>query len=348
MSAVPQTELTVVIVSYRCRDVLRDCLASLEVNRAEVVMDVEVIDNASGDDTIGAALEFPWVIPRPLSENVGFARANNLGLARARGRAILVLNPDTVVPAGGLRRCLDELWSHPDVGLLTARLVDPEGRLDRRCTCGVPTLWSSSCHFTGPDRTVRGRRSRRSTVGWLPDGEAGDVESVSGAFMLLRRSALPEVGGFDEQFFMYAEDVDLSVRFIEQGWRAGQVVAGRRRCPRRRRLQCRRQTAIDRRGCLLSHHGPVHHQAPTGLAWAVFGGCRWGPRRDAARCLARCRGLAWHASGLPGAQGSRVVRFHRRWEIGSADPLNPIVSEHGSRASRARPSRPDRSGAREL
>ncbi len=219
MSAVPEPELAVVIVSYRCRDLLHDCLASLEVNRAEVVMDVEVIDNASGDDTIGAAQEFPWVAATQLLENVGFARANNLGLARARGAAILVLNPDTVIPAGGLRRCLDELWSQPDVGLLTARLVDPEGRLDRRCKRGFPTLWSSFCYFTGLDRTFRGRRSRRYTVGWLPDTEAGDVESVSGAFMLMRRTALHEVGGFDEQFFMYAEDIDLSVRFIEHGWR---------------------------------------------------------------------------------------------------------------------------------
>ena len=219
MSAVPETELTVVIVSYRCRALLRACLASLDANRPDVVMDVEVIDNGSGDDTIGAAADFPWVTATPLSDNVGFARANNLGLGRAKGQAVLVLNPDTVIPAGGLRRCLDELWSQPDVGLLTARLVDPDGRLDRRCKRGFPTLWSSFCYFTGLDRTFRGRRSQRYTVGWLPDSQAGDVESVSGAFMLMRRAALHEVGGFDEQFFMYAEDIDLSLRFVENGWR---------------------------------------------------------------------------------------------------------------------------------
>jgi len=212
-------ELSVVIVSYCCRDLLRDCLTSLEDNRADVDMEVEVIDNASADGTIEAAQAAGWVRSTLLAENIGFAKANNIGLARARANAILVLNPDTIVPPHGLRRCLDELWADPEVGVLTARLVDPEGRLDRRCKRGFPTLWSSLCYFTGLDRVFRGRRSQRYTVGWLPDTEAGDVESVSGAFMLMRRDALHQVGGFDEQFFMYAEDIDLSLRFIERGWR---------------------------------------------------------------------------------------------------------------------------------
>ena len=116
MSAGSGPELSVVIVSYRCRDLLHECLRSLEANRADVTMEVEVIDNASNDDTIGAAREFAWVTATELEDNVGFARANNLGLARARGRAVLVLNPDTVVPPHGLRRCLDELWADPRSG----------------------------------------------------------------------------------------------------------------------------------------------------------------------------------------------------------------------------------------
>ncbi len=219
MSSGALPELSIVIVSYRCRDLLRDSLASLEANRDDVDLEVEVLDNASGDGTLEAAREFPWVRVTELPENAGFGRANNLGLARVRGRAVLVLNPDTVVPPHGLRRCLDELWAHPDVGLMTARLVDPDGCLDRRCKRGFPTLWSSLCYFSGLDRVLHDRRSQRYTVGWLPDTQAGDVESVSGAFMLMRRDALVRVGGFDEQFFMYAEDIDLSLRFIADGWR---------------------------------------------------------------------------------------------------------------------------------
>ena len=234
-------ELSVVIVSYRCGALLDECLTSLEANRADVDMEVEVVDNASGDDTVEVSRRHAWVTTTALDENIGFARANNVAMDRARGRAVLVLNPDTVVPPGALRACLDELWRDPSVGLLSPRLIDREGRLDRRCHRGFPTLWSSFCYFTTLDRVFRGPRSRRYTMGHLPETEAADVEAVSGAFMLMPRDAMVVVGGFDEQFFMYAEDIDLSLRFIEHGYRvrywpgvdvvhvgAGSNVAGQR------------------------------------------------------------------------------------------------------------------------
>jgi hypothetical protein len=234
-------ELSVVIVSYRCGALLDECLTSLDANRADVDMEVEVVDNASGDDTVEVARRHAWVTTTALDENLGFARANNVAMDRARGRAVLVLNPDTVVPPGALRSCLDELWRDPAVGLLSPRLIDREGRLDRRCHRGFPTLWSSFCYFTTLDRVFRGARSQRYTMGHLPETEAADVEAVSGAFMLMPRDAMVAVGGFDEQFFMYAEDIDLSLRFIEHGYRvrywpgvdvvhvgAGSNVAGQR------------------------------------------------------------------------------------------------------------------------
>ena len=234
-------ELSVVIVSYRCGALLDECLTSLEANRADVDMEVEVVDNASGDDTVEVSRRHAWVTTTALDENLGFARANNVAMDRARGRAVLVLNPDTVVPPGALRACLDELWRDPSVGLLSPRLIDREGRLDRRCHRGFPTLWSSFCYFTTLDRVFRGARSQRYTMGHLPETEAADVEAVSGAFMLMPRDAMVVVGGFDEQFFMYAEDIDLSLRFIEHGYRvrywpgvdvvhvgAGSNVAGQR------------------------------------------------------------------------------------------------------------------------
>jgi GT2 family glycosyltransferase len=235
-------ELSVVIVSFRCRDLLLDCIGSLESQRGDVGMEVLVVDNASGDDTVApVGSEHPWVIVRELAENVGFARANNLVFPACRGRAVLILNPDTVLPPGSLRACLDELWAHEDVGVLTPRLVDTTGRLDRRCKRGFPTLWSSFCYFTGLDQVFTGPRSTRYTAGTLGEHEIGDVEAISGAFMLTRADALAQVGGFDEQFFMYAEDIDICLRLAERGWRirywpqvdvihvgAGSNVAGRR------------------------------------------------------------------------------------------------------------------------
>ena len=219
MECVTAPELSVVIVSYRCADLLDACLTSLDGNRADVEMEVEVVDNASGDDTVEVARRHPWVRVTEMPGNIGFGRANNLAMQRAGGRAVLVLNPDTVVPADALRALLDYLWAHPDVGVLTPRLVDTHGRLDRRCHRGFPTAWGSFCYFTGLDQRLPGRRARRYTLGDIPDHQATDVEAVSGAFMLMPRDALHRVGGFDEQFFMYAEDIDLSLRFSEAGYR---------------------------------------------------------------------------------------------------------------------------------
>lgn len=216
----PVPELSIVIVSYRCGALLEDCLTSLNpTQQPGVSAEILVIDNASGDDTAEVARAHSHAELIALEENVGFARANNLGIERATGSAVLVLNPDTVLPHGSLRLCLDELWSHPDVGVLTPRLESPQGLLDRRCKRGFPTPWASFCYFTGLDRRLRGSASTRYTAGWVDEHRSGDVESVSGAFMLMPRRALDEVGGFDEQFFMYAEDIDLCLRFIANGWR---------------------------------------------------------------------------------------------------------------------------------
>ncbi len=216
----PNPEVSIIIVSYRCRDLLLECLESLELQRAEVSFDVVVVDNASGDDTLSAAAAaYPWIDADASAENLGFARANNRALERATGRAILFLNPDTVLPTGSLRACLDELWAGPEVGVLTPKLVDREGRLDRRSKRGFPTIWSSFCYFTGLDQRFTGRRSTRYTMGWLGEDEIGDVESVSGAFMLMPTRVLDEIGGFDTDFFMYAEDIDLCLRAIAAGYK---------------------------------------------------------------------------------------------------------------------------------
>jgi GT2 family glycosyltransferase len=212
-------EVSVVVVSHRCRDHLRRCLDSLEAQRAEVDLECRVIDTASGDGTLDAVAGRGWVAAEALDENVGFARAANRGLARARGPAVLVLNPDTALPPGALRALLDELGSRPDVGILGPRLVDGAGRTDRRGKRALPTPWSALCFMTGLDRRLRGPRSTRYTTGWIPEDRAGDVEAVSGSFMLLRAGALREVGAFDERYFMYAEDLDLCLRFGRAGWR---------------------------------------------------------------------------------------------------------------------------------
>jgi GT2 family glycosyltransferase len=211
-------ELDVVIVSHRCAALLDDCLTSMTAAAAGVGVRVHVVDTASGDATPEVARRHP-VHLTALGGNVGFARANNIALARCTAPAVLVLNPDTVLPAGSLRRCLDALAARPELGVLTPRLVDRRGRLDGRCRRGFPHPWPALCFLTGLDRVLAGPRARGYTSSWLPSGRAHDVVAVSGAFMLLRRAALEETGHFDTRYFMYGEDVDLCLRLRRRGWR---------------------------------------------------------------------------------------------------------------------------------
>lgn len=212
-------DVSLVIVSYHCRDLLQECLESVDVQRDDLDLEVFVVDNASSDGTAEmVAREFPWVDFTDTGANLGFAKPNNMALRRCAAPTILILNPDTVIPSGGLMRCVNELQARPDIGMLTPRLVTRTGELDRRCKRGFPTPWSSFCYFTGLDRVFKGPRSTRYTMGTLGEHEVGLVEAISGAFMLVRAEVLDQVGLFDEQFFMYAEDIDLSLRITEAGW----------------------------------------------------------------------------------------------------------------------------------
>lgn len=211
-------ELSVVIVSYRCARHLAQCLASIHENSSDVPLEVIVVDNASGDDTPDVARADPRVhlMERPMNE--GFGRAANQGMARARGRAVLVLNPDTVIPPGALRACLDALWADPQIGMLSPRIVDGDGHVDLRCHRSFPTTMSAACFVTGLDRLLPWRSAQAYLMRYLPDDRPADVDAVSGAFMLMRADALHQVGGFDQQFFMYAEDIDLCMRFRAAEW----------------------------------------------------------------------------------------------------------------------------------
>lgn len=215
-----EPRLAVVVVSYRCRDHLVALLGDLAAACNELPLQVTVVDNASGDGTVDLVRrDHPWVELVAHTTNVGFGRANNIGLQTSVAPIVALLNPDTRVDGAALRACVDELERHPDVGILTPRVVDADGRFDRRCMRGFPTLWATVCHVTRLDRVLRDRRSRRYTMGWLNPDVPADVEAVSGAVMFARADVLRHVGGFDERYFMYGEDIDLCLRVAAAGWR---------------------------------------------------------------------------------------------------------------------------------
>jgi colanic acid biosynthesis glycosyl transferase WcaI len=213
--------VSIVIVSFNCRSALTLCLESLDQERSTLPAEVIVVDNASSDGTVAELnARFPWVRVIENHANVGFARAMNEALQIAGGELVLALNPDTAVPPGALTSAIAELERHPDVGMLGVKLVRPDGTFDHACKRGFPTIGSALSYFFRLDRVFpRSPRFARYTAGQLGQDEAGTVDAINGAFMLVRREAAREVGPMDERYWLYAEDLDWCHGFWEKGWK---------------------------------------------------------------------------------------------------------------------------------
>ena len=217
----PSVDLTVVIVSYNVRYFLEQCLYS--VRRAAQALDTEIIvvDNASADDS-AAYLQSQQDLRVILNEvNVGFAKANNQAIRIARGRYVLLLNPDTLVEANTFRTCLERADADPSIGALGARMLDGTGQYLPESKRGLPTPWVSFTKMSGLSRFApNSARFNGYYLGHLPADVTADVDVLPGAFMWLRREALEAVGGgLDEDYFMYGEDIDLSFLIQRAGFR---------------------------------------------------------------------------------------------------------------------------------
>ena len=211
----PTSSLDVVIVSYRCRELLRDCLASLEENAPARALTVTVVDNASGDGTAEmVARDFPDVRLIASDRNLGFSAGNNLGIRAGGSTYALALNPDSRMTPGALDALADLMDARPDVGICGCKLVRDDGTLDHAAKRSFPTVLGALGHFTGVGRS---RSSGPLAQYRAPEVDGGPVDAVNGAFMFMRRSTLDEIGLFDEGFWMYMEDLDLCYRCREAG-----------------------------------------------------------------------------------------------------------------------------------
>ncbi len=212
--------LSVVIVSYNVADLLRDCLASVCASRG-VDIEVWVVDNCSSDDSAGMVQrQFPGVRLVESTCNGGYAYANNLALLQATGDYLLLLNPDTVVPPDALAEMVAYLEARPDVGVAGPKLVRDDGSLDLACRRSFPSPVVSFYRMTGlSKRFPSSRRFGRYNLTYLDPDQETDVDSVVGAFMLVRRKAVEQVGLLDETFFLYGEDLDWAMRIKKGGWR---------------------------------------------------------------------------------------------------------------------------------
>ncbi|ACB75057.1 glycosyltransferase family 2 protein [Opitutus terrae] len=219
--------LTIVIVAYRSCDEIGPCLRSLPAMLAGQPIEIIVVDN-SPDDGAGELVqrEFPQVRYIATPENLGFGRANNLGLAHSdpHGRYVLFLNPDTVCTAAAFEHCVGRLQADATIGLISPRLVLADGSMDLACRRSIPTLWDGFCRASGLAAVFpRTPLFAGYNLSHLPIGGTYDVGAINGAFMLATRRVLqivaPDGRVFDERFFMYGDDLDLCIRVGRAGFR---------------------------------------------------------------------------------------------------------------------------------
>ena len=220
-------DLAVVIVSYKVRGLLRRCLASVLASDGGLGSEVYVVDNASHDGSAEMVrAEFPGVRLITSDHNGGFPFANNLALRLIREthaawpRYVLLLNPDTELDPTALARMVEFLDDHPEAGAAGPKLVRPDGSLDLACRRSFPSPEVSLYRMIGLSRLLpRSRRFGRYNLTFLDPDEVSEVDSVVGAFMMVRGALLDQVGLLDEGFFMYGEDLDWAYRMKARGWR---------------------------------------------------------------------------------------------------------------------------------
>lgn len=214
------TELSISIVSYNSAAYLPGCLDSLLGERGQVDLEIFVVDNGSRDDSIRVVREqYPQVHLIESDRNLGYGAANNRALGQASGEFLLVLNPDTVIPPGALRTLLAMMATRANVGMIGPKLRRADGTLDLSCRRRFPNRLDFYSHLLGLDQLFpRSRVLARYALTFLDPDAPGEVDCLSGAFILLRREVFEQIGGFDEDFFMFGEDLDWTYRTKLAGW----------------------------------------------------------------------------------------------------------------------------------
>ena len=205
-------QLSVVILNYNVRYFLELCLKSVQASISNLDAEIIVVDNLSNDDSCQMVKElFPEVILIENKGNYGFSKGNNIGVAKAKGDFVCILNPDTVIAEDTFKILLEYADSIPKLGIIGCKLVDGKGCFLPESKRNVPSPWISIKKILGDSSAYYANHLR--------EGEIGEVDVLVGAFMLLERKVYNEIGGFDEDYFMYGEDMDFSFRVLKAGYK---------------------------------------------------------------------------------------------------------------------------------
>ena len=214
-------KLSVIIVNYNVKFFLEQCLLSVRKAVSEIEAEVFVVDNNSVDSSVSMVREkFPEVNLIANCDNRGFSRANNQGIEKAKGKYVLLLNPDTIVEEDTFSKIVGFMDDHPDAGGLGVKMVDGKGKFLPESKRGLPTPSVAFYKIFGLSKLFpKSKRFGQYHLGYLDKDTIHEVEILSGAFMLLRKEVLEKIGYLDEEFFMYGEDIDLSYRIIKAGYK---------------------------------------------------------------------------------------------------------------------------------
>ena len=204
-------DLSIVIVNYNVKDYLADCLNSIKQSVHNLSIEIIVVDNNSVDGSkdfltpLFPEVKFIW-----LEENLGFSKANNLAIRQATGKYTLILNPDTLVAEDTLLKMFQYMEDNKEVGIAGCRVLNPDGSFQLACRRGFPSTWNSFCKLFGLQKIFpNSKLFSKYNLTYLSENETYEVDGVSGSFMFCDSKLLKNIGGFDEQYFMYGEDLDL-------------------------------------------------------------------------------------------------------------------------------------------
>ncbi len=214
-------QVSVIVVSYNVRGFLGNLINSLNRALEEIDSEIIVVDNSSDDDSVEYLRKnFPDVKLIENPHNVGFGRANNQGVKASTGEYLLLINPDAVVGENTIKEMMDFSLSHPDAGASSCKVLNADGTLQKTCRRGFPTPWVAFTKISGMSTIFpKSKLFGRYNLTYLDPDEEHEVDAIGGSFMFIPRRVFEAVGGFDEDYFMYGEDIDLCYKIKNEGYK---------------------------------------------------------------------------------------------------------------------------------